>query len=63
MESNDGDTETATIERRSIATGGAQHAEDNTNGEPPNRILVLQIGADAGQSESLQSTRDTVGLV
>ena len=27
------DTETATIERRNIATGGVQHVEANTNGE------------------------------
>ena len=29
------ETETATIERRSIATGGVQHVEGNTNGERP----------------------------
>ena len=34
------DTETATTERRSIATGGARLVEANVNGERQNRILV-----------------------
>ena len=39
--------ETATIERRGIATGGAQHAEASSHGAHPTGILVVQLGADA----------------
>ena len=41
------DTETATTERRHIATGGARLVE----GRAPNRILVVQIGVNANEAK------------
>ena len=45
------DTETATAERRNIATGGVRLVEANTNGERPNRILVVQNGVNAKEAK------------
>ena len=52
---------TATTERRSRVAGGAQHAAANTTGERPNRILVVQLGANANEAKVVRTHADPKG--
>ena len=57
------DTETATVGRRNIATGGAQRAEATTNGELPTGFLVVQIGANADRAKVFKADVPPWGFV
>ena len=57
------DTETATIDRRSIVTGGVQHAEANTNGERPTEYWWCAARCQCPRSERVESARSAAGAV
>ena len=49
------DTETATTERRSIATGGVRVVEANANGVRPSGKLVVQLGVNADEAKVIKA--------
>ena len=58
--------ETATIERKRIATRGVQHAEANINGERPTGYWwcsSVQLGVNANEAKVFKSARSAFGAL